>query len=82
MVENCLILGLYQVEPDTKKRTMIGASKLITDRITFGYLTDVYVLKEFQQRGLGTFMMKCLNEVVEGWPDLRALWILSGNRER
>lgn len=51
---------------------MIGAARLITDRVTFGYLTDVYVLEEHQQRGLGKFLMKCLNEVVEGWPELRA----------
>lgn len=56
---------------------MVGAARLITDRVTFGYLTDVYVLEEHQHRGLGTFMMKCLNEIVEEWPDLRAIWILS-----
>lgn len=39
----------------------------------------MYVLPEFQQRGLGRFMMKCLNEVVEGWPDLRGVWILSSS---
>lgn len=60
---------------------MIGAARLITDRVTFGYLTDVYVLKEHQQRGLGTFLMKCLNEIVEDWPNLRALWILSSSSE-
>ncbi|KUI53045.1 hypothetical protein VP1G_10539 [Cytospora mali] len=55
------------------KRTMIGSARLITDRVTFGYVTDVYVLKEHQQRSLGTFLMKCLNEIVEGWPELRAV---------
>ena len=60
---------------------MIGCARVITDRVTFGYLTDVYVLKEHQQRGLGTFLMKCLNEIVESWPELRALWILSSSPE-
>lgn len=60
---------------------MIGAARLITDRVTFGYLTDVYVLKEHQQRGLGKFLMKCLNEIVEDWPELRALWILASSPE-
>lgn len=60
---------------------MIGAARLITDRVTFGYLTDVYVLKEHQERGLGTFLMKCLNEIVESWPELRALWILASSPE-
>lgn len=60
---------------------MIGAARLITDRVTFGYLTDVYVLEKHQQRGLGTFLMKCLNEIVESWPDLRSLWVLPSSPE-
>lgn len=64
---------------DAQKRTMIGAARVITDRVTFGYLTDVYVLEAHQQRGLGTFLMKCLNEIIEGWPELRAMWILSSS---
>lgn len=59
---------------------MVGAARVITDRVTFGYLTDVYVLEEHQQRGLGTFLMKCLNEIIEGWPELRAFWILSSGQ--
>lgn len=60
---------------------MVGAARLITDRVTFGYLTDVYVLKEYQHRGLGTFLMKCLNDIVDEWPNLRALWILASDSE-
>ncbi|KAF3761453.1 hypothetical protein M406DRAFT_266713 [Cryphonectria parasitica EP155] len=94
MVDNCLVFAVYHVQvaslfsirpidpvADSQKRTMIGAARLITDRVTFGYLTDVYMLKEHQQRGLGTFLMKCLNEVLDSWPDLRALWILSSSPE-
>ncbi|KAK7703631.1 hypothetical protein SLS64_008944 [Diaporthe eres] len=88
LINNCLIIGLYSLDPENsgqpikdQKRTMIGAARLITDRVTFGYLTDVYVLEEHQQRGLGKFLMKCLNEIVEGWPELRALWILASSPE-
>lgn len=58
---------------------MIGCARAISDRVTFGYLTDVYVLEEHQQRGLGTFLAKCVNEVVETWPELRGFWILSSS---
>lgn len=70
-------------EPDAKsqKHTMIGCARLITDRVTFGYLTDVYVLEEHQKRGLGTLLMKCLNEIVESWPEMRSLWILASSPE-
>ena len=59
--------------------TMIGLSRLVTDFTTFGYLTDVYVLKEFQGKGFARWMMECLNETLEGWPDLRRMMLLTHN---
>jgi len=50
---------------------MIAFGRLITDYVTFGYLTDVYVLEEHQGKGLGRWMMACLNEVLNSWPHLR-----------
>lgn len=58
---------------------MIGGARVITDQVTFGYLTDVYVVEEHQQKGLGTFAMKCLDEILNSWPDLRGFWILSSS---
>lgn len=50
---------------------MVGFARLVTDYVTFGYLTDVYVLPAHQERGLGRWVMVCLNEVLESWPALR-----------
>ncbi|KAM7199408.1 Acyl-CoA N-acyltransferase, partial [Rhypophila sp. PSN 637] len=50
---------------------MVGFARLVTDYVTFAYLTDVYVLKEHQGHGLGKFMMECIHGVLEKWPDLR-----------
>lgn len=36
----------------------IGFARVITDRATYAYLCDVYVLDEYQGRGLGTWMMQ------------------------
>jgi GNAT superfamily N-acetyltransferase len=36
----------------------IGFARVITDRATFAYLCDVYVLEAYQGRGLGTWMMQ------------------------
>ena len=58
---------------------MIGFARVITDYVTFGYLTDVYVEKEHQGRGLARWMMHCLNETVSQWPELRGLFILTGS---
>ncbi|RYP17713.1 hypothetical protein DL767_009955 [Monosporascus sp. MG133] len=82
-VENCLCFGLYfQEGGDMQRREeeeaagqnnqkMIGLARLVTDYVTFGYLTDVYVLPEHQGKGLGRWMMECLGEVLDSWPDLR-----------
>jgi ribosomal protein S18 acetylase RimI-like enzyme len=36
----------------------IGFARVITDRVTYAYLCDVYVLEEYQGRGLGTWLMR------------------------
>lgn len=47
-VANSVVLGIYA--PDG---SMVGGARIVTDRATFGYLTDVYVLAEHRERGLG-----------------------------
>ena len=45
---NSVVLGVYA--PDG---SMVGGARIVTDRATFGWLTDVYVLAEHRGRGLG-----------------------------
>ena len=45
---NSVVLGVYG--PDG---AMVGGARIVTDRATFGWLTDVYVLAEHRGRGLG-----------------------------
>ena len=45
---NSVVLGVYG--PDG---SMVGGARIVTDRATFGYLTDLYVLAEHRGRGLG-----------------------------
>jgi ribosomal protein S18 acetylase RimI-like enzyme len=47
----------------------IGFARVITDKATFAYLCDVYVLEEYQGRGLGSWLM----ETVCAHPDLQGL---------
>ena len=47
----------------------IGFARVITDHATYAYLCDVYVLDEYQGRGLGTWMMQELM----AHPDLQGL---------
>ena len=48
---------------------MIGFARVITDRATFAYLSDVFVLEDYRGRGLG----KWLVESVVLHPDLSGL---------
>ena len=50
-------------------RRHVGFARVITDRATYAYLCDVYVLDEYQGRGLGTWLMR---EVMTH-PDLQGL---------
>ena len=45
---NSVVLGVYG--PDG---SMVGGARMVTDRATFGWLTDVYVLAEHRGLGLG-----------------------------
>ena len=45
---NSVVLGIYA--PDG---SMVGGARIVTDKASFGYLTDVYVLAEHRDQGLG-----------------------------
>lgn len=44
-------------------------ARVVTDKATYGYLADVFVLEEFRGRGLAKWMMEC----VMAHPDLQGL---------
>jgi GNAT superfamily N-acetyltransferase len=62
-LRNSLCFGLYGGE------RQIGLARMITDKATYAYLCDVYVLPEWRGRGLGAWMMEC----VMAHPDLQGL---------
>jgi GNAT superfamily N-acetyltransferase len=62
-IANSLCFGLFD------GGEQIGLARVVTDRATFAYLCDVYVLETHQGRGLG----KWLIESVMAHPDLQGL---------
>jgi len=68
-IENALNFGVYE------GGRQIGFARVITDRATFAYLSDVFVLEPHRGRALGTWLM----EVVLAHPDLQGLrrWMLA-----
>lgn len=62
-LQHSLCFGLY------KGSAQIGFARVITDRATFAYLSDVYVLEEYRGRGLGKWLMS----VIVAHPELQSL---------
>jgi len=62
-LEGSLCFGLY------KGSYQIGLARVITDKATFAYLCDVYVLEDYRGHGLGKWLMS----VVQSHPDLQGL---------
>src|SRR5688572_31018780 len=60
---NSLCFGVFDED------LQIGFARVVTDRATYAYLCDVYVLESHRGRGLG----KWLIEAVMAHPDLQGL---------
>ncbi|HKE20022.1 MAG TPA: GNAT family N-acetyltransferase [Kofleriaceae bacterium] len=68
-IRHSLCFGLYDGD------RQIGFARIVTDRATFAYLCDVFLLEPHRGRGLGTWMM----ESISAHPDLTGLrrWLLA-----
>lgn len=53
-VRNSLCFGIY------REFLQVGFARAITDRATFAYLADVYVLEPYRRRGLGTWLVQSI----------------------
>lgn len=68
-IANSICFGLYCGE------RQIGFARVVSDRATFAYIGDVYVLDEFRGQGLSKWLM----ETIISHPDLQGLrrWLLA-----
>ena len=91
MLDNSLTFGLYeQLQPDESvvlsrspsELKFLGIARCITDFVTFAYLTDVWVNPAYQGKGLGSWLVRCVQEVLEGMPDLRRSLLFTADWER
>jgi len=62
-IAGSLCFGLFEGD------RQVGLARVITDRATFAYLCDVYVLEGYRGRGLGTWLI----EAVVSHPALQGL---------
>ena len=71
-IANSLCFGLFY------KNEQIGFARLVTDKATFAYLADVFILKEYRGKGLSKWLMK----TIQSHPELQNLrrWLLDYKR--
>jgi N-acetylglutamate synthase-like GNAT family acetyltransferase len=68
-IENAICFGMYF------SRQQIGFARVVTDRATFAYLADVFILPSYRGRKLSKWLMEC----IIAHPDLQGLrrWMLA-----
>ena len=68
-IENSSCFGVFDSD------RQIGFARVVSDRATFAYVGDVYIISGFRGRGLSKWLM----EVIVGHPELQGLrrWVLA-----
>ncbi|OBT86868.1 hypothetical protein VE02_03842 [Pseudogymnoascus sp. 03VT05] len=87
MLSKSLCFGVYALPESSSELAgrsdlpQIGFARVITDEVTFAYLTDVYILEEHQGKGLGSWLVECVNEEFASWPHLRRVMLMANLKE-
>jgi len=68
-IDNSICFGLYDSEGNT-----LGFARVVTDKVVYAYLMDLFIFEEFQGKGLGA---KLVEHILEQ-KDLQVrLWFLA-----
>lgn len=62
-IEGSMCFGVFEND------RQVGFARMITDKATFAYLADVFIIEEYRGRGLSKWLMK----VIMSHPDLQGL---------
>jgi GNAT superfamily N-acetyltransferase len=93
-LNNSLCFGVYEAPPSVSncpgeaangtpsQPRLTGFARCITDFTTFLYLTDVYIDPKVQGKGLGAWLIKCVQEVIEEMPHLRRSMLFTSSWEK
>ncbi len=54
-IANSLNFGLYG-----ESRTLLGYGRVVSDRATFAYISDVLIVPEHRRKGLGSWLIECM----------------------
>ncbi|SCU78110.1 LANO_0A02124g1_1 [Lachancea nothofagi CBS 11611] len=92
-LDNSLCFGLYDlgdecdsfIDSPTDKidaARFIGFARCVTDYSTLFFLTDVHVVPAYQGKGLGRWLVSCVQEVIDSAHNLRRSLLLTSDWER
>jgi len=71
-IENSICFGMYD-----ENANMLGFARVVTDKVVFAYLMDLFVFEAYRHQGLGTALVRHIMQQ----PDLQVrLWFL-GTRD-
>jgi len=62
-IDGALCFGVFE------NNKQIGFARMITDKATFAYLADVFIMEEYRGRGLSKWLM----QIIMSHPDLQGL---------
>ncbi len=58
-IKGSVCFGVYH------KKQQVGFARVVTDKATFGYLADVFILPEYQGKGLGKWLIETIMDYKE-----------------
>lgn len=72
-IGNSMVFGVYHL--GSMAGAQVGLARVVSDKATFAWICDVFVLPEQRGHGLGKWLMEC----VTSHPDLQGLrrWMLA-----
>ncbi|OAA80665.1 Acyl-CoA N-acyltransferase [Akanthomyces lecanii RCEF 1005] len=81
-LENSLCFGLFRNSLGDESKEFLGLARCVTDYTTFLYLTDVWVDPAMQGKGLGSWLVQCVQGVIEEMPYLRRSMLFTSSWEK
>jgi GNAT superfamily N-acetyltransferase len=91
LIDKSFCFGVYETTPPppipafpvnpghvSQRPTQIGFARLVTDEVSFAYVTDVYIQPNYRDQGLGSWLLACIDEILLGMHLLHRVLLLTG----
>lgn len=63
----------------TEEWDQIGLGRFATDHVSFAFLTDVFINQDHRASGLGSWLIECCREWMDGLPHLRRAMLMASD---